>query len=272
LREDGIWVLVVCDGMGGHDGGEVASQIAADTLLKCLQDCDNSEPAEKLMQAIVAANAAVVAEGLTDMGTTAVVAWVDGLKLWYGWVGDSRLYQLRGSERRTITVDHTRVQSLVDLGLLQPEAVYGHPEGHILMQALGGGSGAQAAFSPSVRPDPVELEPGDVVFLSSDGLHDLVEEVALPLLVSGQSPEQATEKLVQAALAAGGYDNITVALMVVGQERARELEPEVIQKLQERLKIRPEPERVLPVWLPIGLGLLLGAIVGLILGAFLIVW
>lgn len=273
-RSDGIQLLIVCDGMGGHDGGEVASKLACETLRTELETADASDPARAIEAALVKANAAVLRAatptGGRDMGTTAVVAWVDGSRLWYGWVGDSRLYHFRGSSIVSQSVDHTRVQVMLELGLIRPEEVRGHPEGHILMQALGGGPAAQQSFMPSVRVEAEVLEPGDVLLLCTDGLHDLVEDAGLILTISGRTAEEASAALVQAALDAGGYDNVTVAVLVAGQDRVPVLDVESEQSLRQRLHHtdatlaqQPEKEPVLP---PLLAGLAFGTLVGLLLG------
>lgn len=274
VRADGIHLLIVCDGMGGHEGGEVASRLACDTLRTELEAADPSRPAKAIEEALFKANIAVLAAafpaGGRDMGTTAVVAWVDGNRLWYGWVGDSRLYHFRGAEVVSHTVDHTRVQVMVELGVIRPEDTRGHPEGHILMQALGGGPAAQQSFLPSVRSEPEILEPGDLVLLCTDGLHDLVEDAGLILTVSGRTAAEATEALVQAALDAGGYDNVTVALMVAGQDRVPVLSVESEQSLHQRLlHTRPtlaHQEEKEPAYKPVFAGLAIGTFAGVMLG------
>jgi serine/threonine protein phosphatase PrpC len=177
-REDGVWILIVCDGMGGHDGGEIASHVAVETLTECLLSADNNDPAQAIEDALRAANTAVVnaasPQGGLDMGTTAVVAWVEAERFWFGWVGDSRLFHWRGDQKLNGSIDHTRIQVMVDLGLLSPSQVRGHPDSHILMQALGGGPAAQQSFLPSVIREAIPLLKGDFLLLCSDGLHDLV--------------------------------------------------------------------------------------------------
>lgn len=275
-RADGVQLLIVCDGMGGHEGGEIASKLACEVILNHLEAADRSDPVRAIEEALYRANQAVLqaagSPGGKDMGTTAVVAWVDDQKLWYGWVGDSRLYHLRGSHVVGRTVDHTRVQVMVEVGLLRPEDVKGHPEGHILMQALGGGPSAQQAFAPAVQREPELLEKGDVVLLCTDGLHDLVDDAELVLTVSGREARDAGAALVQAALDAGGYDNVTVALLVVGQSQIPMLDIDSEQDLRGRLKhsgptLAPKaPSKSEPSGPPLFAGLVFGTVAGILLG------
>ena len=131
---DGAWVLAVCDGMGGHEAGEVASAAAIRRLQSFLRDAPRSDPARIVYDALNAANQAVIDEaaatGNPTMGTTAVVALVVGAKAWYGWVGDSRAYHFRAGALLDRSVDHTRVQALVDAGVLTAEEARHHPDLH----------------------------------------------------------------------------------------------------------------------------------------------
>ena len=208
-------VLVVCDGMGGHEAGDVASRIASDRLIQGLST------GAGVREALVDANDAVVAEsqlrGTLTMGTTAVVARRIGSRLEVGWVGDSRFYLFRDGEVISRSVDHSRVQKLVDLGFLTPEQARNHPDSHVLIQALGGGPGAQDAFDPSDFEWPT-LKPDDVLLLCSDGLYDLVDDEHLYDLMVGRSPESACHALVDAANVAGGWDNISVIVAVVDND------------------------------------------------------
>lgn len=274
-RSDGVHILIVCDGMGGHEGGEIASRVACETLKAELEAAEGLNPPLHLRDALYKANAAVLAAatpaGGRDMGTTAVVAWVDGLRLWYAWVGDSRLFHLRDGVRIGGTKDHTRVQVMVDLGMLTEEEAQGHPEGHILMQALGGGPAAQQSFEPGITEESVDLRQGDVLILCTDGLHDLVPEAGLIVASSGRTPGEATEALVQSALEAGGYDNITVVLMIVDAPSSPVLSVELEQQLRAKLKRNPlvAPPRYPgdgPALQPILVGLFFGTLAGLALG------
>ncbi len=211
-------LLIVCDGMGGHEGGEVASATAVDAIASSLAVADATAPREALCAALVDAHNAVrrVAEAraMPTMGTTAVVAWVLGSKVWVAWVGDSRFYRLRGRDR-VRSEDHTRVARMVEMGILTADQARNHPEAHILMQAIGGGPGIREAFKPGAWTEPLDIEPGDVLLLCSDGLYDLIEEHELAEIVSGRDVVAAGHRLVEVADERGGHDNITVILATV---------------------------------------------------------
>lgn len=214
------WVLVVCDGMGGHDAGDLASQTASRRLYQEVNARQHDpDIAGCLVDALHAAHGEVralaVERGGSDMGTTAVVARLIGPDLWFAWVGDSRLVVVRGAEVLVATVDHTVVQRLIDAGELDPAHAATHPDVHVLTQCVGG---QVDEVVPAVTDAPVRLEAGDRVLLCSDGLHDLVRTDELPGLLTGRDPELAARALVELAKQRGGHDNITV--VVVGWSAA----------------------------------------------------
>ncbi len=231
---DGSRLLVVCDGMGGHEAGEVASQVASDRIVEVISASSPENPPRALYQAFVEANQAVVETSLTrgveGMGTTGVIGWVLEGRCYVGWVGDSRLYQFRAGALIDRTRDHTRVAQMVSHGILTPEEARQHPDAHVLVQALGGSPGVQKSFKPEVWTEPLELKSGDVVLLCSDGLYDFIEDHELYPLIEGRDYQDAVTRLIQIANERGGADNITVILLVAGQPEV----PRVVQEPQER--------------------------------------
>ena len=228
-RPEGSPLLVVCDGMGGHEAGEVASQVASDRIVEVLATSSPEHPPRALYQMFVEANQAVLdamsTRGVPGMGTTGVIAWVLGSSCYVGWVGDSRLYQFRGGLPIERTRDHTRVAQMVSQGLLRPEDAADHPEAHVLVRVLGGSPGAQRAFKPEVWTEPLELQPGDVLLLCSDGLYDLIDDHELYPLIEGRDYQDAVARLIQTANERGGVDNITVILLVAGQPEVPRVTP-----------------------------------------------
>ena len=212
--DDGSWVIIVCDGMGGHDAGDVASRIAARRIYQEVNArLDDDDVPAVLHDALVAAHEAITDEALergSDMGTTAVVARLIGDQLWYGWVGDSRLYLVRDGRLELATADHTVIQAKIDAGELDPDADHAdHPDAHVLTQALGG-EGIELA--PSTTHTAVTLRPGDTLVLCSDGLHDLMTPAETVAFVAHGTPDQLAQGLVDEANRRRGHDNITVAV------------------------------------------------------------
>jgi serine/threonine protein phosphatase PrpC len=216
----GQTVFAVADGLGGHQGGEVASAAAVEPLARLdgRQFTDPGEAAEALATAIREANEAILDRAAGDpalygMGTTVTAAAVAGdghIQLAH--VGDSRAYLLREGALDQLTTDHTVVGELVRRGRLTPEQAAIHPERSILTRAVG--------LDPRVPvdlPDPLELRPGDQLLLCSDGLTEAVDDDQIAELLSATPDGNAAcRSLIDAANDAGGPDNITVVLVRAG--------------------------------------------------------
>jgi serine/threonine protein phosphatase PrpC len=222
---DGGVLLVVCDGMGGHEAGEVASAIAVETIGRVFTSRPNDDPRDRLFDGFVEANANILAEavrpGEGGMGTTGVAAFARDDEVYVAHVGDSRLYHLRGGEVAFRTKDHTRVQKMVDEGILSEEEAHSHPDANVLVRALGhqdASSGEPSDPEPDVRKNPLRLEPGDAIMLCSDGLYDLVQDDEVGATLAGKNAEEGAQALVDLANSRGGHDNITVSVLLYGQE------------------------------------------------------
>jgi serine/threonine protein phosphatase PrpC len=214
----GRTVWAVADGLGGHQGGEVASAAAVEPLaaLDGREFADPSEAAEALTEAIRSGNAAIIdrAAGTPDlwgMGTTVTAAALAGDRfLQLAHVGDSRAYLLRDGSLDQLTTDHTIVAELVRRGRLTPDQAAVHPERSILTRAVG--------LDPTIpvdTPDPLALHPGDQVLLCSDGLTEAVPDPDIAQLLGTADGPAACQALIDAANTAGGPDNITVVLIRV---------------------------------------------------------
>ena len=214
-------VFLVADGMGGHQAGEVASELTVRTVeafvLHLLHRFSNIELADEqgvvadLQAALEHADARIFEETahhpqLAGMGTTLTLALVSAWKLFVMHAGDSRCYLYRGGRLRQLTEDHTLVGELARRGVLSPEEVRHHRLRHVVTNVLGGGEAG-------VRVDVhrADLEPGDVLLLCSDGLTEMLDDncIAAVLAAEGE-PQRACERLVAEANEAGGRDNITV--------------------------------------------------------------
>lgn len=208
-NEDGYLVrpplFAVADGMGGHRGGEVACRLALETL---------ERPADApLAERVREANRVVYERSMLDrsvagMGTTLTAAVLEGDRLRLAHVGDSRAYLLREGRLERLTEDHTIVHQMVRQGRLTEEEAAWHPYRSVLTRALG--------TEPDVPVDEAVLEvrPGDRVILCTDGLTSMVEEARIgEVLRTTADPQEAADRLVQEAIAAGGLDNVTVVVL-----------------------------------------------------------
>jgi protein phosphatase len=221
-------LYAVCDGMGGHNAGEVASRMAIETISAFVErsavekeitwpwglDANLSFDANRLKTAIRLANARVFQaadnrEELTGMGTTVVAILVSGDHLTIGSAGDSRCYLVRGGELKQLTRDDSWVSAALGEGILNSDDVEHHPLRNVITKAVGA--------RDTIDLDLVEheLQPGDVILLCSDGLHGMVndQEIARILAPAPASLEEASARLVDAANEAGGRDNVTVVLL-----------------------------------------------------------
>ncbi len=226
---DGSLLLVVCDGMGGHEAGEVASNLAVEVISNVILHADTATPQAALYEALIAANQAIVDEsrnaGRRGMGTTAIVALIRGRDVYAGLVGDSRMYHVRRGHIALRTIDHTRVQSLVERGEIRREDAREHPDAGMLTRALGHARMSNGQpLVPEVFAEPIRLEDGDAIVLSSDGMHDLIEDWEVAAKMAGETPDRAADALVDLALDRGGHDNATVAVLSIG-ERASVYDP-----------------------------------------------
>jgi PPM family protein phosphatase len=226
----GPHLLAVCDGMGGHAGGDVASSVALGRLVDLDGDSYGGEALRRLADALRGANAEIARRAADDpqlagMGTTATVLMRYDRKLALAHIGDSRGYLLRDGELIRITRDHTFVQSLVDEGRISADEAEQHPQRNIVTRVLSG--------DPDDEPDVSarEARVGDRYLLCSDGLTGVVSEATIAeTLAAGDDPAATAEALISMALRGGAPDNVTVVVAQVldsGDPRATVV-PEVV--------------------------------------------
>jgi PPM family protein phosphatase len=213
-------LFVVADGIGGFEAGEVASSLAVDVL-------KDLPPDRPFKVAIGEANRRILAAGrgdekLTGMGTTVVAIRFGGTQrepvAEVAHVGDSRAYLMRGGEMKPITEDHSLVAELVRSGDLTRDQAAEHPQKNLITRALG--ADEEVDVDTAVLP----IEPNDRILLCSDGLSDMVSETRISeiLAASPDDPERTARSLLSAALDAGGNDNITVVVVDVKEQAARD--------------------------------------------------
>jgi serine/threonine protein phosphatase PrpC len=209
-------LAVIADGMGGHQGGQVASRIAAEHVRDAYLAHPGGDPREALIAAFHDAHSAIQDygrqnPGFEGMGTTCTSVVLKDHQLFYGHVGDSRLYLIRNGVISLLTEDHSYVQKLVRQGMLTSEEAAVHPDRNILTAALGMSTAVPADFSS----EPLPLYSGDVLLLSTDGLHGLVSDQEFLSRAASAPASQACHELIETALQRGGFDNITVQILRV---------------------------------------------------------
>ncbi len=241
---DGSLFVIVADGMGGHEAGEVASGLAVQVLEEVVARDAVADPRERLYHGLLEANEAILQEGRASgtrgMGTTSVAAILKGREVHIGLVGDSRLYHIRKGHLIWRTLDHTRVQMLVDHGEIPEDDARNHPEAGMLTRALGHSRMADGRpLVPDVLAEPLFIEEKDALVMCSDGLHDLLEDWEIGQVVAGREPLEAAQELVRLACERGGHDNVTVTVVTAG-ERAGDYEADWAPPSMEQSEVQVE--------------------------------
>ncbi len=208
-------LAVVCDGMGGHVGGAQASALAVRTIHDTLLEMQGRDINEAMQAAIERTNleiyeAARKNHRLMGMGTTVVVAVIANDTCFLAHVGDSRAYLVRRGQVQQLTRDHTMVNLFVDAELLSPEDAATHPEAHVLSRSLGVERQVEVEIAP-----PMQLEPGDIVFLCSDGVHGVVTDWELGGIEWG-APHQGVGHVLDIVGQRDGDDNATGVAVLMG--------------------------------------------------------
>ena len=251
-------LLIVADGMGGHNAGEVASQMAVATIRDAFYADPGADLAANLRSAIAAANDAIFNHsrqhaGQSGMGTTVAMMVVHQNQVQIANVGDSRVYVVRSGKLTQVTTDHSWVEEQVRAGVLTPEQARAHPQRNIITRALGTTQKAQPDFFDGV------LSEGDVFLLCSDGLTTHVSDAQIQdVLLTMTSLDQAANRLIQLANEGGGSDNISVIVARVEPAKAALAAPVGVAKPRGR---RP---------LPLVIGAF-GSLAGVALVAFIVI-
>ena len=240
-------LFAVADGMGGQAAGEVAAQIVVDELGRAAA-AGRIRDGRSLRAVIETANRVVRARAgespaLRGMGTTCSALLIGASSAQIAHIGDSRVYLLRNGRLRTLTEDHTAVGSLVRGGLLSEEDAAAHPERHVLSRAIG------ADDNVDIDLRTVELEPDDRLLICSDGLSGMIgaDEIER-ILAANPDPDRVAGALVDAALANGGLDNVTVAVIDASAVAGAGLldEPSATQVLDTPERAGPAERRARP--------------------------
>lgn len=214
---DGAAWAIVCDGMGGANGGSTASHVATESIAETLttgyrEDMTGHEICDLMKLAVDCANKAVYemsmhVAGLEGMGTTVVCVVAKDDRLHVVHAGDSRAYLFAGDSIRQITTDHSIVQELVTAGQLTKEEARTHPNRNLITRALG--------TEPKLMTDynTVEFKDGAKVIVCTDGMSNYITDESLLDFIRSNDCEKLTEKLIEKAKELGGSDNITVAII-----------------------------------------------------------
>ena len=239
VKQDGMQLLVVADGMGGHLGGEVASRTAVEAIGESILN-GSGGPEDMLERAFDAANRRVFdlaseeAE-LHGMGTTGVAILLDPSgAAWVAHVGDSRAYLLRAGRLERITDDHSWVFNEMQNMRLTPEEAAVHPHRNALLRAIG--------IDPEVDVDVTRIDVvgGDRLLLCSDGLWNEVDEKTIGTVLGDREPKDCVQRLVDLANEAGGNDNVTVQVAWLPNSFAAARAPATPEPSLAR---RPRPKR-----------------------------
>lgn len=226
------WLYIVADGVGGADAGEVASQYATERMVFHYKENDNPDWGERLIDAMQAANTdlrQLVADrdDNSRMATTMVAVAIQDNHAYIGNVGDSRAYHWRNGRLWQITKDQSLVAKLVEEGAITQAEADIHPRRNVILYSLG------SENTPKIELFQLELEPGDMLFLCSDGLTRHVTDEEINDIITFAPPEPAVEQLITQANERGGEDNISAIVIQFG--------PREIPERPSPIQPQPEP-------------------------------
>ena len=220
---------VVADGIGGHLAGEIAAELAVNYITAGVAESNGKKPVKILETAIQNASQSIASHSAgkdteDGMGATCACVWIIENKLYTAYVGDSRIYLVRGKFIQRLTIDHTWVQEAFEKGIITAEQMHDHPNQHVIRRHLGGVRLPEVDFrmriddsesnEESENNQGFHLEPGDTVLICSDGLTDLVWDDEIKRIIRTKKDiRTAAEALVNLANERGGHDNITVVIM-----------------------------------------------------------
>lgn len=231
-----VTFAVVCDGIGGHRSGEIAAEIAIDTITQTVASSFGDRPLKTMLLAIQQANEAIYSKAqqaneYKGMGATIAMVWLESNRLYTTTIGDSRIYLIRGSSIRQVSTDHTWIQEALTNGTITREEAANHPNAHVIRRYLGAPVVPQADQRLNLRKDEddsqmlanqgVELWIGDMILLCSDGLTDHVGDKEI-IQVLERHPgriQHGVNDLVNLACERGGKDNITIILLRLQEEK-----------------------------------------------------
>lgn len=218
-----LYLCIVADGMGGRNAGEVASSMAVQEIVEFIKekyisvlteaDITEDNIFDLIRNAIYYSNEKIYKKSLLNsefvgMGTTLSMILIKNNNLYYGHVGDSRIYLIRKNEITKLTEDHSLVAELVKQGTIKPEEAYSHPQKNIITRALGTEYDIEADLGKQ------EIMENDYILLCTDGLSNLIKDhEIMELVIAAEDVAQACDNLINKAKENGGFDNITVVVI-----------------------------------------------------------
>ena len=241
------YLCVVCDGMGGHNGGARASHIAVDCIVQFLSKEKYSNIRQALKEAIDFANFQIIGTAsehpeLTGMGTTACVLLIQDDGIWIAHAGDSRiyLYESKGKRLHRLTKDHSYVQGLIDQGIISESEAENHPDKNRILKALG----IKESVDAEVCTQPILPAKGDIFLICSDGLSGMVSDKQIEKILSDKLDLQEKETaLMSLAKSAGGVDNITFQMVRISKSPHRK------SVFESKNYVETKPKNDKPQWI-----------------------
>ncbi len=210
-------VFIVADGMGGHNAGEVASRLAVLTFLESYKRYfEGTKEAEKAIElAFYDANRRVFEEGVGKesqhgMGTTLSVLVLKGENVFWGHVGDSRIYLIREDECKKLTKDHSLVGKMRENGVISEQEARSHPRRNILYLSLG----VKENITPQINGG-IGVKDGDIFVVCTDGLSNMVSDEEIKIISINNPPKKAVEKMIEIAKERGAPDNLTIEVIKI---------------------------------------------------------
>ncbi|MEE4194653.1 MAG: protein phosphatase 2C domain-containing protein [Anaerolineae bacterium] len=271
-----VLCAVLCDGVGGHHAGEIASEIGVNTITNVIAESNGQQFPTILKTAIIRASEEVVFSAKLSldsddeftnragMGSTAAIAVLVGNRLYTATVGDSRIYLIRRGTIRQLSKDHTWIQDALEIGLITEEQVPGHPNNHVIRRYLGSKNEPEVDMRLYLHRDESDeaaeanqgtrLQIGDIILACSDGLSDLVPDKEIQQIVEELSDNlnEAVENLIDLANERGGHDNITIVTFSipenVGMPQTEETyEPSTPEEKTQKKSLGCLPVILLPI-------------------------
>lgn len=209
---EGLLLFAVCDGMGGYDKGEVASHMVASRMDRLRDSLSRMDFHSAVDQWITAANQAVFSE-VNGSGSTLALLYIANGAVQAANVGDSRIYRWHNGKLTRMSRDHSKVQILIDAGIIKPEEAFTHPQRHVITRFLGMDE-HEAGRCSAYFADPVSMVGRDRYLICSDGVTDMLTEERIEKYIAEEKDfSVCAENIYQAALSAGGKDNTTLILL-----------------------------------------------------------